>query len=98
MASSVVPMGRWMNGVEKFIASLCRALGNGRKRQFRLVILQAPAHWTLPLGLSQFRFQFSTDWPPLMAMDVIATVPIVILYLFFQRYFVGGLSAGAVKG
>ena len=63
-----------------------------------LVILQAPAHWTLPLGLSQFRFQFSTDWPPLMAMDVIATVPIVILYLFFQRYFVGGLSAGAVKG
>lgn len=63
-----------------------------------LVILQAPAHWTLPLGLSQFRFQYSADWPPLMAMDVIATVPIVVLYLFFQRYFVGGLSAGAVKG
>jgi multiple sugar transport system permease protein len=63
-----------------------------------LVILQAPAHWTLPLGLSQFRFQYSADWPPLMAMDVIATVPIVILYLFFQRYFVGGLSTGAVKG
>ncbi len=63
-----------------------------------LVTLQAPQHWTLPLGLSQFRFQYSADWPPLMAMDVIATVPIVILYLFFQRYFVGGLSAGAVKG
>ena len=63
-----------------------------------LVILQTPGHWTLPLGLSQFRFQYSADWPPLMAMDVIATVPIVILYLFFQRYFVGGLSAGAVKG
>jgi len=33
-----------------------------------------------------------------MALVVVATVPIVILYLFFQRYFVSGLSAGAVKG
>lgn len=63
-----------------------------------LIILQVPAHWTLPLGLVQFRFQYTTIWPALMALDVIATVPIVILYLFFQRYFVGGLAAGAVKG
>lgn len=63
-----------------------------------LILLQAQSHWTLPLGLSQFRFQYSTNWPPLMALDVVATVPIVILYLFFQRYFVSGLSAGAVKG
>lgn len=63
-----------------------------------LVILQAQNHWTLQLGLSQFRFQYSTNWPPLMAMVVVATVPIVLLYLFFQRYFVGGLSSGAVKG
>lgn len=63
-----------------------------------LILLQAQPHWTLPLGLSQFRFQYSTNWPPLMALDVVATVPIVLLYLFFQRYFVGGLSAGAVKG
>ncbi|HEV2476904.1 MAG TPA: carbohydrate ABC transporter permease [Candidatus Dormibacteraeota bacterium] len=63
-----------------------------------LILLQAQPHWTLPLGLSQFRFQYSTNWPPLMALDVVATVPIVILYLFFQRYFVSGLSQGAVKG
>ncbi len=63
-----------------------------------LILLQAQQHWTLPLGLSQFRFQYSTNWPPLMALDVVATVPIVILYLFFQRSFVSGLSAGAVKG
>lgn len=63
-----------------------------------LILLQAQSHWTLPLGLSQFRFQYSTNWPPLMALVVVATIPIVILYLFFQRYFVSGLSAGAVKG
>ena len=63
-----------------------------------LIILQAPPHWTLPLGLVQFRFQYTTIWPALMALDVIATIPIVVLYLFFQRYFVSGLAAGAVKG
>jgi multiple sugar transport system permease protein len=63
-----------------------------------LVILQAPAHWTLPLGLAQFRFLYSTDWPPLMAVTVIATVPVVALYVFFQRYFVSGLVSAAVKG
>lgn len=63
-----------------------------------LILLQSQPHWTLPLGLSQFRFQYSTNWPPLMALVVVATVPIVILYLFFQRYFVSGLSSGAVKG
>jgi multiple sugar transport system permease protein len=63
-----------------------------------LVILQAPAHWTLPLGLAQFRFLYSTDWPPLMAVTVIATIPVVALYVFFQRYFVTGLVAAAVKG
>jgi len=63
-----------------------------------LVVLQAPSHWTLPLGLAQFRFLYSTDWPPLMAVTVIATIPIVILYAFFQRYFVAGMTSGAVRG
>jgi multiple sugar transport system permease protein len=63
-----------------------------------LVILQAPSHWTLPLGLAQFRFLYGADWPPLMAVTVIATVPIVVLYLFFQRHFVPDATAAAVKG
>lgn len=63
-----------------------------------LIILQVPQHWTLQLGLVQFRFQYTTIWPALMALDVLATVPIVILYLFFQRFFVSGLASGAVKG
>jgi multiple sugar transport system permease protein len=63
-----------------------------------LVILQAKQHWTLPLGLTQFRFLYNADWPALMAVTTIATVPIVFLYVFFQRYFVGGLVSSAVKG
>lgn len=56
--------------------------------------------WTLPLGLTMFRLTggFGRDWPPLMAVVVLATIPILILYLFFQRYFVEGVAASGVKG
>jgi multiple sugar transport system permease protein len=56
--------------------------------------------WTLPLGLTMFRLTggFGRDWPPLMAVVVLATIPILILYLFFQRYFVEGIAASGVKG
>ncbi len=63
-----------------------------------LVILQVPNHWTLPLGITQFLGFHLTQWPPLMAVIVMATIPILILYLFFQRYFVEGIAASGVKG
>ena len=56
--------------------------------------------WTLPLGLTMFRLTggFGRDWPPLMAVVVLATIPILVLYIFFQRYFVEGVAASGVKG
>lgn len=63
-----------------------------------LIILGQRDHWTLPLGLTQFRLQFFTIWPDLMAVVTMATLPILILYLFFQRYFVEGIAASGVKG
>ena len=65
-----------------------------------LIILQEQDQYTLPVALSQFRLAggLATNWPPLMATVVMATVPILILYLFFQRYFVEGIAASGVKG
>ncbi|MBX3029421.1 MAG: carbohydrate ABC transporter permease [Chloroflexi bacterium] len=65
-----------------------------------VVFLTEREHATLPLGLYLFRFAggFATNWPPLMATVVIATIPIVVLYVFFQRYFVEGIAASGVKG
>jgi multiple sugar transport system permease protein len=65
-----------------------------------VVLLTNPDHWTLPLGLTLFRLEggFATNWPPLMATVVLATIPILVLYLFFQRYFVEGIAASGVKG
>jgi multiple sugar transport system permease protein len=62
------------------------------------IILQERANWTLPLGIAQFQDLYSTQWPPLMAVVVMATIPILALYVFFQRFFVEGIAAAGVKG
>ncbi|HEX5829075.1 MAG TPA: carbohydrate ABC transporter permease [Candidatus Limnocylindrales bacterium] len=63
-----------------------------------VIILQERANWTLPLGIAQFQDLYATQWPPLMAVVVMATIPILILYVFFQRFFVEGIAAAGVKG
>jgi multiple sugar transport system permease protein len=62
------------------------------------LILQQPQHWTLPVGLAQFTFTYRTEWNSLMAGTMIALAPVVIVYLFFQRYFVAGVASAGVKG
>jgi alpha-1,4-digalacturonate transport system permease protein len=57
-----------------------------------------PDHYTVQLGIAQFRFQYQTLWPQLMAASTIAILPIVVIFLFFQRYFVAGVVASGVKG
>lgn len=63
-----------------------------------LVILQDATKWTLPLGLMSFQGQFSNEYGQLNAAIVITVLPAVLVYLIFQRYFVSGLTSGAVKG
>ena len=63
-----------------------------------LIIFQDPSLYTLPVGIARFHQVYQTLWPELMAASVIALVPIVALYVFFQRYFVAGVAAAAVKG
>ena len=63
-----------------------------------LVLLQDRASWTLPLALQNFNTQFVSLYGPLNAAIVITTAPVLIVYLMFQRYFVRGIFAGAIKG
>jgi multiple sugar transport system permease protein len=66
-----------------------------------LIFLGNVDHWTFPLGLVGLRTLsggFGSNWPPFMAVVVAATIPILILYIFFQRYFVEGVAASGVKG
>ena len=62
-----------------------------------LLILQDPKKYTLPQGLAAFTSAYQTQWPPLMAATIVATLPVLVLFIVCQRYFVGDATTGAVK-
>ncbi len=62
-----------------------------------LIFLQGDDIRTFMAGLTQFQGRFSVDQPLVMAGAFLGMLPIMVLYLFGQRYFVRGLTAGAVK-
>lgn len=62
-----------------------------------LVLLQDSGRWTLPLGLMSFQGQFSSAYAQLNAAIVMTVLPAVAVYVAFQKYFVGGLTMGAIK-
>jgi multiple sugar transport system permease protein len=59
---------------------------------------ESSADWTVQMGVAQFRFQYQTLWPQLMAAATLAILPVLVVYIFFQRYFVAGVAAAGVKG
>ncbi|WAH98535.1 carbohydrate ABC transporter permease [Arthrobacter sp. MMS18-M83] len=63
-----------------------------------LVILQNKASQTVPLAIQGFQSQFTSSYGPLNAFTIMSILPVVIIYLLFQRYFVQGTFTGAVKG
>jgi ABC-type glycerol-3-phosphate transport system permease component len=57
-----------------------------------------PSHYTLQLGLAELHFNYGTLWPEISAGAVIAILPILVIFLAFQRFFVSGAIAAGVKG
>lgn len=61
-------------------------------------LISTQSKWTVSVGLSSFIGEYITPWDQIMAGATVTTLPILILFLIFQRYLVRGLTAGAVKG
>jgi multiple sugar transport system permease protein len=62
-----------------------------------LIIINSKELMTLPLGLSMLKGRFSTVWNLLMAGNVISFIPIFIVFLFAQKYFIRGITMSGVK-
>lgn len=65
---------------------------------FAFGLATSPQMYTLPVGIAASIGEFRIAWSDLMAGAAIATVPTILVYSFLERYFVRGLTAGAVKG
>ena len=63
-----------------------------------LIYLNSLQNFTIPLMLATFQGAYTTDWELLMAAATLALVPVIIVYIFGQRYFVQGIALTGLKG
>jgi raffinose/stachyose/melibiose transport system permease protein len=63
-----------------------------------LVLVSDESNRTLPVGLAFFVGQYTSEVPLLAAAATIVSLPIIILFLIFQRNFIRGMVSGAVRG
>jgi multiple sugar transport system permease protein len=62
-----------------------------------LIYITSPSLFTLPLGLATYVIQNRTVWNLVMAGSVLATVPIIVIFIVLQKYFVRGISLSGMK-
>ena len=90
----ILPLAKpalWTVGLFAFIGSWNDYLGP-------LIYLFDDRKYTLSLGLAMFRNQYSAEWGPMMAVSVVVTLPLIVLFFFTQRTFVKGITMTGVKG
>jgi len=66
--------------------------------QWPLIVVRSPEHLTLPLGLASFQGLFGVNWNWVLAGAMFNAVPIIILVIFFQKYFIRSAASSAIKG
>ncbi len=63
-----------------------------------LIVLRSNDMFTLPVGLATLLTPYGNNYEILFSGSVMAIIPIIVLFLFFQRFFIAGLTSGGVKG
>jgi multiple sugar transport system permease protein len=86
--------------VKPAIAALCifNFIGNWNAYLWPLIIASSREFYTLPVGLSFFRGETSTKWEMIMTGASLATVPLLIVFLLFQRQIIKGIALTGLKG
>lgn len=79
-------------------ATIFTFLASWDEYAWALTTVNSPSKQTLPLAIALFQGQNSTRWGLVFAASAIAVIPVIVVFLLFQRYFVQGLTSGAVKG
>ncbi|MBB6633583.1 carbohydrate ABC transporter permease [Cohnella thailandensis] len=78
--------------------AILQALASWNSFVWPMIVLKTNEMLTLPIGLASLLTPYGNNYDILIAGSVLAIVPILIIFVFFQRYFVSGLTVGGVKG
>jgi multiple sugar transport system permease protein len=73
-------------------------IGTWRSFMWPLIVTHTPDLFTLPLALARYQEMHGVQWPYLMAGSVILVLPMLVVFIIGQRFFVAGIQIGAVKG
>jgi len=98
------PLGEWWNVLipaarpDLITLGMFVFIGTWSDFLWPLVILDDPKLYTLPLGLQQLASSFSLDWRLVAAGAVVSIVPVLVLFVFLQRFILPSASGDAVKG
>jgi raffinose/stachyose/melibiose transport system permease protein len=78
--------------------ALLAAMSCWNEFMFALVFIESDKYKTIPVGLMNLRGSLSTDWTILMAGLTLSVLPMIIIFLVFQKQLVRGITSGGVKG
>lgn len=73
-------------------------MGSWMNLMWPLIVVNTHTKYTLPVGLAYFQGVHGTDWTLLMAASMMMVLPILIVFLFNQRFFVEGIKLTGIKG
>jgi len=79
-------------------AAIFTFLGSWDEFVWAVTIIDSKDNRTLPMAIELFQGQHGTSWGLVFAASTIAVIPVIAVFVVFQRYFVSGLAAGALKG
>jgi arabinosaccharide transport system permease protein len=74
------------------------AMGSWNNMLWPLLVFRDASKFTLPIGLNTLLTPYGNDYDLLIAGSVFSIIPIFVLFVLFQKYFIGGMTAGAIKG
>ncbi len=78
--------------------AILQALGNWNNFIWPLIVLRTKEMLTLPIGLSSLLTPYGNNYNILLSGCIVSVLPLLILFIVFQRYFISGLTVGGVKG
>lgn len=79
-------------------AAIFASLGSWDEYVWAFTILNTPEKRTLPVGIAAFHGVHLSDWGLVFAASLIAVAPVIALFVALQKYFIKGMTAGALKG
>jgi multiple sugar transport system permease protein len=78
--------------------SVISFLANWNDFIFPLYVLFSAERLTLPVGLTKLQGAYTIDYPVIMAGAAMASIPVLLLYIFVQRYIIEGVASSGIKG